>query len=138
MKGFRKKKGIDFEDIFSPVVKISSIRVAFGLAVSMNLEIEQLDVKMTFIYEDMEEEIYMEQLEGFEVEGKENIVCRLKKSLYGLKQAPRQRYGKFESFMANHGYMKINSDHCVFVHVMPWIYIKLLNLKLGFAVLIIF
>ena len=63
----------------------------------------------------MEEEIDMEQPEGFEVKGKENLVCRLKKSLYGLKQAPRQWYRKFESFMANHGYMKTNSDHCVFV-----------------------
>ena len=57
----------------------------------------------------------MEQPEGFEVKGKENLVCKLKKSLYGLKQAPRQWYKKFESFMSNHGYMKINSDHCVFV-----------------------
>ena len=68
---------------------MSSIRVALGLAASMNLEIEQLDVKMTFLHRDLEEEIYMEQPEGFEVKGKENLVCRLKKSLYGLKQAPR-------------------------------------------------
>ena len=96
-------------------MKISSIRVALGLATSMNLEIEQLDVKTIFLHGDLKEEIYMEQLEGFEVKGKENLVCRLKKSLYGLKQAPRQWYRKFESFMANHGYIKINSDHCVFV-----------------------
>ena len=96
-------------------MKMSSIRVALGLAASMNLEIEQLDVKMAFLHGDLEEEIYMEQPEGFEVKGKENLVCRLKKSLYGLKQAPIQWYKKFESFMANHSYMKINSDHCVFL-----------------------
>ena len=64
---------------------MSSIRVALGLAASMNLEIEQLDVKTTFLHGDLEEEIYMEQLEEFEVKGKENLVCRLKKSLYVLK-----------------------------------------------------
>ena len=96
-------------------MKISSIRVALGLVASMNLEIEQLDMKMTLLHGDLEEEIYIEQTKEFEVKGKENLVCRLKKSLYGLKQAPRQWYRKFESFMANHGYIKINSDHCVFM-----------------------
>jgi hypothetical protein len=56
----------------------------------------------------------MDQLEGFIVEGKENQVCRLKKSLYGLKQAPRQWYKKFESFMTELGYRKAQLDHCVF------------------------
>ncbi|RVW24726.1 Retrovirus-related Pol polyprotein from transposon TNT 1-94 [Vitis vinifera] len=75
-----------------------------GLAASMNLEIEQLDVKTAFLHGDLEEEIYMEQPEGFTIKGKEHLVCRLKKSLYGLKQAPRQWYKKFDSFMVEHGY----------------------------------
>ena len=54
VKGFRQKKGIDFEEIFSPVVKMSSIRVALGLVANMNLEIEQLDVKTTFLHGDLE------------------------------------------------------------------------------------
>ena len=78
VKGFRQKKGIDFEEIFLLVVKMSSIRVALELAANMNLEIKQLDVKTTFLYGDLEEEIYMEQPEGFEVKGKENLACRLK------------------------------------------------------------
>ena len=57
----------------------------------------------------------MEQLEGFKERGKENYVCKLKKSLYGLKQAPRQWYKKFESVMGEQGYKKTISDHCVFV-----------------------
>lgn len=57
----------------------------------------------------------MEQPEGFEIKGKEKLVCHLKKSLYGLKQAPRQWYKKFESFMINYGYHKTHTDHCVFV-----------------------
>jgi ATP-binding cassette subfamily B (MDR/TAP) protein 1 len=115
VKGFSQKKGIDFEEIFSPVVKMSSIRVVLGLAASLNLEVEQLDVKTAFLHGDLEEEIYMEQPEGFKVKGKENLVCQLKKSLYGLKQALRQWYKKFDSFMIDHGCRRTNSDHCVFV-----------------------
>ncbi|KAL6313455.1 hypothetical protein AAG906_004418 [Vitis piasezkii] len=62
-----------------------------------------------------EEEIYMEQPEGFIIKGKEHLVCRLKKSLYGLKQASRQWYKKFDSFMIEHGYDRTASNHCVFV-----------------------
>lgn len=115
VKGFSQKKGIDFEEIFSPVVKMSSIRVVLGLAASLNLEVEQLDVKTAFLHGDLEEEIYMEQPEGFKVKGKENLVCRLKKSLYGLKQAPRQWYKKFDSFMMTQGYTRTSADHCVFM-----------------------
>lgn len=57
----------------------------------------------------------MEQSEGFEVKGKENLVCRLRKILYGLKQAPRQWYKKFYSFMERNNYGKTTVDHCVFV-----------------------
>ena len=90
VKGFGQRKGFDFDEIFSPVVKMSSIRTVLGIAVSMNLEVEQLDVKTAFLHGDLEEEIYMEQLEGFIDKGNDQLVCKLKKSLYGLKQAPRQ------------------------------------------------
>jgi hypothetical protein len=73
------------------------------MAATMDLEVEQLDVKTEFLHGDLEEEIYMEQLEGFAVAGKEHLICKLNKSLYGLKQAPRQRYKKFEPFMTNLG-----------------------------------
>lgn len=94
VKGFAQKKDVDFDEIFSPVVKMSSIWVVLGMAASINLEVEQLDVKTTFLYGDLEEEIYMEQLEGFVEKGKDKFVCKLKKSLYGLKQALRQWYKK--------------------------------------------
>ena len=72
------------------MVKHTSIRVLLSLVAQGDLELEQLDVKTVFLHGDLEEEIYMYQLEGFKVEGKENQVCRLKKSLYGLKQSLRQ------------------------------------------------
>jgi ATP-binding cassette subfamily B (MDR/TAP) protein 1 len=115
VKGFSHKKGIDFDEIFSPVVKMSSIQVVLGIAANMDLEIEQLEVKAAFLHGDLEDEIYMEQLEGFMVAGKEHQVCRFKKSLYGLKQVPRQWYKKFESFMTKLRYHKAQPDHCVFM-----------------------
>ena len=57
----------------------------------------------------------MEQPEGYEVKGKEKLVCRLKKSLYGLKQAPRQWYLKFDNFMYEQGYTRCHSNHCVYL-----------------------
>ena len=61
MKGFSQKEGIEFTKIFSPVVKISSIRVILGLVASLNLECEQLDVKTSFLHGELEEDIYMKQ-----------------------------------------------------------------------------
>ena len=75
--------------MFSPVVKHSSIRTFFGIVAMHNLELEQLDVKTAFLHGELDEEIYMEQPEGFIEPGKEAFVCKLKKSLYGLKQSPR-------------------------------------------------
>ena len=94
VKGFDQNQGIDFDEIFSLVVKMCSIRVILGLAASMNLKLEQLDVKTAFLHCDFDEEIFMEQPKGFKVKGKENMVCKLNKSLYRLKQAPRQWYKK--------------------------------------------
>jgi len=67
-----------------------SIYVVLGLTASLDLKVEQMDVKITFLHNELEKEIYMKQLEGFEAKGKENYVCRLRKSLYDLKQALRQ------------------------------------------------
>ncbi|KAE8695306.1 hypothetical protein F3Y22_tig00110721pilonHSYRG00071 [Hibiscus syriacus] len=80
-----------------------------------NLHLEQLDVKTAFLHGDLEEEIYMMQLEGFIEAGKKNLVCRLKKSLYGLKQAPRQWYKKFDSFMSSSDFTKCQADHCCYI-----------------------
>ncbi|KAK3027434.1 hypothetical protein RJ639_042074 [Escallonia herrerae] len=81
-----------------------------GLVASNDLELEQLDVKTTFLHGDLEEEIYMQQPQGFEINGKEQLVFKLNKSFYGLKQAPRQWYRKFDSFMA--GYKRKVADQC--------------------------
>ena len=84
MKGFIQKKDIDFNEIFSHVVKFSSIKTILGLVANQDLEIEQLDVETAFLHCDLEEEIYMLP-KGFEVKGKEDIVYKLKKNLYAKK-----------------------------------------------------
>ena len=89
VKGFSQKQGIDFDEIFSPIVKMSSIQVVLGLVASLDLELEKLDVKTVFLHGDLKEEIYMDQPVRFKVKGKEHMVCKLNKNLYGLKQAPR-------------------------------------------------
>ncbi|GJR09098.1 putative RNA-directed DNA polymerase [Tanacetum coccineum] len=116
VKGFSQKRGIDFDEIFSLIVKMGSIRVVLGLAASLDLEVEQMDIKTTFLHGDLDKEIYMEQPEGFQVKEKEDYMCRLQKSLYGLKQAPRQWYKKFESVIGKQGYRKTSSDHCLQDH----------------------
>jgi ATP-binding cassette subfamily B (MDR/TAP) protein 1 len=84
-KGFRQEYGVDFDKILSPVVKLSTLRFLLGVVVHEDLELLQLDVKTTFLHGDLDEEIYMEQPQGFASPGREHLVCRLRKSLYGLK-----------------------------------------------------
>ena len=71
-KGYAQKEGIDYNEVFSPVVKHSSIRILLALVAQFDLELVQLDVKTAFLHGDLEEEIYMSQPEGFNVVGKEN------------------------------------------------------------------
>ncbi|CAB3995164.1 Retrovirus-related Pol poly from transposon TNT 1-94 [Paramuricea clavata] len=86
-KGSLQKYGIEFDETFSPVVRFTSIRALLAFAVSRNMFIHQMDVVTAFLNGTLDEDIYMEQPEGYVVPGKENLVCHLKKSLYGLKQS---------------------------------------------------
>jgi hypothetical protein len=74
-----------------------------------------MDVKTTFLHGNLDEQIYMEQPEGFSDTGKGRLVCKLKRSLYGLKQSPRQWYKRFDSYMLQIGYKRCEYDCCVYV-----------------------
>jgi hypothetical protein len=124
-KGYSQMEGIDFHEIFSPVVKLVSICAMLALVSLSDLELEQLDVKTTFLHGDLDEEIYMEQPEGFVQDRKRRFVCKLKKSLYGLKQSPRQWYKKFDSFMVSQNFTRSEYDHCVYFKSFNGIFIIL-------------
>ena len=106
-KGYRQKKGLDYVNTYSLVSKITSIRMLITIASLNNMEIHHMNVKTTFLNGELDEEIYMEQSEGFVVQGQENKVCKLVKSLYGFKQAPKQWHEKFDHTMLSLGF-KIN------------------------------
>ena len=112
-KGFTQKEGVDFNEIFSPVVKQTSIRVMMVKAARFGLKVEQMDVRTAFLHGDLEEQIFMEIPEGFENEDSKQV-CLLKKSLYGLKQAPRQWNLKFDSLMTKICFNKSEYDSCVY------------------------
>jgi len=114
-KGFSQVEGVDYHEVFSPVVKHTSIRILLSLTAMFDLELEQLDVKTAFLHGKLDEQIYMQQPEEFIAPGDEEKVCLLKKSLYGLKQSPRQWYLRFDLFMFNQGFIRSKFDSCVYI-----------------------
>jgi hypothetical protein len=113
-KGYTQKEGEDFFDTYSPVARLTTIRVLLSLAASHGLLVHQMDVKTAFLNGELEEEIYMEQPDGFVVDGQEGKVCKLLKSLYGLKQAPKQWHEKFERTLTAEGFVVNEADKCVY------------------------
>ncbi|GJV42743.1 retrovirus-related pol polyprotein from transposon TNT 1-94 [Tanacetum coccineum] len=105
-KGYRQEEGIDFEELFAPVVRIEAIRIFIANAVNKNMTIYQMDVKMTFLNGELREVVYVSQPKGFIDQDKPNHVYRLKKALYGLKQAPRAWYDMLSSFLLSQEFSK--------------------------------
>ena len=114
-KGFTQVEGVDYNEIFAPVVKHVSIRIILSYVVNVDAELEQMDVKTAFLHGNLDETIYMEQPEGFIKKGDEGKVCLLRKSLYGLKQSPRQWNLRFDSFIKTLGFIRCVKDHCVYM-----------------------
>ena len=113
-KGFTQKQGIDYFDTYAPVARIATIRLLISLTSIYNLVIHQMDVKTAFLNGELEEEVHMEQPEGFVMKGQEHKVCKLVKSLYGLKQAPKQWHEKFDKIVLANGYKINESDKCIY------------------------
>ena len=113
-KGFKKKAYLNFFDTFSPVTRITYIRLLIAIATIFYLKIHQMDVKIVFLNWDLEEEIHMDQTEGFVELGQESKVCKLTKSLYDLKQAPKQWHEKFDSCMIENDYKSNECDKCIY------------------------
>ncbi|GJW65330.1 zinc finger, CCHC-type containing protein [Tanacetum coccineum] len=114
IQGFKQKEGIDYFDTYAIVARITTIRLLLALAAIHNLVIHQMDVKIVFLNGDLDEEVYMKQLEGFVMLGNEHKVCKLVKWLYGLKQAPKQWHQKFDEVVLSSGFLLNQSDKCVY------------------------
>jgi hypothetical protein len=118
--GFSQKEGIDYEETFAPIARYTSIRTIIALAAKMKWRLHQMDVKTTFLNGVIEEEVYIEQPQGFEVEDMKSHVCKLKKALYRLKQAPRAWYGRIGSFLTSLGFTKSKADSNLYFKVMNY------------------
>ena len=103
-KGYAQIHGIDYDETFSPVVKFSSVRALTAFAVQHDMLLHQMDVVTAFLNGTLEDEIFMQQPDGYVKEGSEHLVCKLKKSLYGLKQSPRCWNKAFTDFMKSSGF----------------------------------
>ena len=89
------------------------LRIIFELVAHFDLELQHMDVKITFLNGYLEEEVYMKQVEGFSSSNGEHIVCKLKKSIYGLKQASHQWYLKFHNAISSFDFVENIIDQCI-------------------------
>ncbi|UYV81386.1 hypothetical protein LAZ67_20001014 [Cordylochernes scorpioides] len=111
-KGFAQKKGIDYEETFSPVARHDTIRTLLAIAANEDLKLVQFDIKTAFLYGDLQDQIYIKQPEGFN--NGTDLVWKLKKSLYGLKQSPRCWNQKIVNFMKERCLKESTADPCLF------------------------
>jgi hypothetical protein len=114
-KGFSQVEGIDYNTIFSPVVQFESVQMMLVLAALKGWHISALDVKTAFLYGELNEELYMEQPEGFKVKGQEGKVLHLLHTIYGLKQAALAWWKALDKFMGELGFTHLHSDSGIFV-----------------------
>jgi len=114
-KGYLQRPGFDYIASFAPTYRPAGLRLVLALTAIKNLELRSVDISSAFTYGDLDEEIYMEQPEGFH-QGGPNMVCRLKKGLYGLKQAARQWNKKIHSVLVSMDFTRIKADAAIYVY----------------------
>ncbi|CAB3257951.1 unnamed protein product [Arctia plantaginis] len=113
VRGF-EQRGIDFDEIYSPVVSQSTLKSLFAIAASKNSEIVTFDVKTAFLYGELDDDIFMYIPDGYDKEP--NKIYKLKKALYGLKQAPITWNKTFTKTMLKLGLIPTKTDRCVFAN----------------------
>lgn len=117
-KGFHQQQGFDFDETFSPVVKLATIIVVLTLALSKGWGVRQLDVNNAFLNGILHEEVYMEQPVGF-VQKDSSLVCKFHKALYGLKQTPRAWFERLASTLHKLGFYSNECDTSLFLKITP-------------------
>jgi len=113
VKGFAQNKGIDFDEIFSLVVKMTSIRTILSLVAVEYLHLEQLDVKMAFLHGDWRKRFICSTHKGMRSKGR-RIWLQVEEELVWPEASSKQWYLKFDKFMIEQGYDRFYSDHCVY------------------------
>ena len=106
VNGFRQVQGVDYDETFSPVAMLKSVRIMLAIAAFYDYEIWQMDVKTTFLNGFLEEELYMMQLEGFIDPKDANIVCKIQRSIYGLVQASRSWNMRFDKLIKAYSFIQ--------------------------------
>ena len=114
-KGYAQIEGIDFEETYAPVARIEAIRMILAYACSKDIKVYQMDVKSAFLNGELEEEVYTEQPEGFQLSENEDYVCRLKRALYGLKQAPRAWYSILDRYLLQQNFKRGSADSNLYI-----------------------
>ena len=126
-KGYARVEGVDFNETFAPPCRLETFRTVLAIAASRKISIEQMDIKSAYLHSEIQEEIYLEQPEGFEKEN--NLVCKLRKSIYGLRQAARNWYKKLHDFLLEKVMTKSANDPClftrksqdIFLYILTWV-----------------
>ncbi|KAG8484252.1 hypothetical protein CXB51_023902 [Gossypium anomalum] len=114
-RGFSQSYGLDYEETYSPVAKMVTLRTIFSLAAMKTWKAWQLDIKNAFLYGELDCEVFVEQPTGYVSEQHPHHVFHLKKALYGLKKAPRAWYGKVAQFMIFYGFRVSEADSSLFI-----------------------
>jgi hypothetical protein len=112
-KGFLQKQGVNFEEVYAPMSKHTTLRMLLAIVTQQELELHQLDVKTTFLNGELKEEIYMQQSQGYE-QGGPNTMCRLLRALYGLRQAPRAWHWCFKKVLEDLEFVPSSADVALF------------------------
>ena len=111
-------EGVDFDESFAPVARLESIRILLSIACTMNFKLYQMDVKCAFLNEYLNEEVFVEQTNGFQDPHFLDHVLRLKKALYGLKQSPRAWYDRLTHYLLNRGFKRGYADQTFLLRMM--------------------
>jgi hypothetical protein len=116
-KGYAQVEGVDFEETFAPVARLEAIRMFLAFSSYKKFKVYQMDVKSAFLNGNLEEEVYIEKPEGFQLNNKGDYVCKLKKSLYGIKQAPRSWYERIDSYLQVQGLKRGSTDNNIYCKI---------------------
>ena len=114
-QGFTQTQGIDYDEVFSPVVRMAAIRSLLALANAHDLEVHQMDVHTAFLNGELDFDVFMEQPDGFIDEKHPDYVCKLNRSIYGLKQSARCWYLTLDAWLKENGFRQTGADGCIYV-----------------------